>query len=320
MNKKTKIWLIAAASFILIGCIIFGGVMTMLKWDFSKLSTTKYETNTFNINQDFINITVKTNTSDIVFVPSNDESCKIVCYEQANAKHSVEVKDNTLKINLADERKWYEHIGINIGTPKITVYLPSKEYADLSIKENTGNVKIPKDFTFKNIDISASTGDIKNYACASDIIKIKTSTGSIRVENVSAEALDLSVSTGNITASSVKCTGEIKANVSTGKMKLLNISCKSVSSKGSTGDISLNNVIASESFRIERSTGDVDFENCDAGEIFIKTSTGDVEGNLLSEKVFITQTDTGKIDIPKTTTGGRCEITTDTGDIEIKIK
>lgn len=320
MNKKTKIWLIAAASFIVIGCVLFGGVMTMLKWDFSKLSTTKYETNTYNINQDFSNISVTTDTADVVFIPSEGEDCKVVCYEQVNVKHLVESKDGTLKIKLDDSRKWYEYIGINIKTPKITVYLPSGEYSDLSVRESTGDVKISKDFTFKSIDISANTGDIKNYASAAEVIKIKASTGSIFLENITAGALDLSVSTGSINASSVKCDGDIKANVTTGKTKLLDISCKSVKSKGSTGSVQLKNVIASDKFSIERSTGDVEFKSCDAGEIFIETSTGDVEGSLLSDKVFITKTDTGDIDVPKTTTGGKCEIITDTGDIEIEIK
>ena len=320
MNKKTKIWLIVAASLIVMGGIIFGGVMTMLKWDFNKLSTTKYETNTFNIENDFSNISITTDTADIILLSSDDENCKVVCYEQANTKHSVESKDGTLKININDTRKRYQHIGINIENPKITLYLPRGQYGDLSIKESTGDVKIPKDFSFKNIDISASTGDIKNYASASEDIKIKTSTGSILAENISAEKLDLSVSTGNITASSIKSSGEIKANVSTGKAKLLDISCKSITSKGSTGDILLKNVIASEKFSILRSTGDVDFENCDAGEFFVKTDTGDVDGSLLSDKVFITKTDTGDIKVPKTTTGGKCEIITDTGDIEIKVK
>jgi len=63
----------------------------------------------------------------------------------------------------------------------------------------------------------------------------------------------------------------------------------------------------------------VEFTACDAGEIVIETDTGDVEGTLLSDKIFITETDTGRIDVPKTTTGGRCQITTDTGDIKIKI-
>ena len=61
------------------------------------------------------------------------------------------------------------------------------------------------------------------------------------------------------------------------------------------------------------------FEGSDAAEIFVQTSTGDVEGSLLSSKVFIANTDTGKVDVPKSITGGRCEITTDTGDIRISV-
>ena len=71
---------------------------------------------------------------------------------------------------------------------------------------------------------------------------------------------------------------------------------------------------------IKRSTGDVKFDGSDAAEIFIKTDTGDVTGSLLTDKVFITQTDTGNIDVPKTVNGGRCEISTDTGDIKISVK
>jgi DUF4097 and DUF4098 domain-containing protein YvlB len=91
-------------------------------------------------------------------------------------------------------------------------------------------------------------------------------------------------------------------------------------SNGTTGDIALLNLSAEESISIERDTGDVKFYECDAGEIFVKTSTGDVTGNLLSEKTFVTDSNTGKITVPKNTVGGKCEIFTDTGDIKINIK
>ena len=96
--------------------------------------------------------------------------------------------------------------------------------------------------------------------------------------------------------------------------------CKNVVSNGNTGAISLKNVIAAEKFSIERSTGDVKFDGCDAAEIFVKTDTGDVTGSLLSNKIFVVEADTGSVDVPKTATGGKCEITTDTGDINISIK
>jgi len=320
MRTRTKVWLIIAASFVLVGGTIFGGVMSMLKWDFTKLSTVKYETNNYEITENFNNISIITDTADVVFVPSENQKASVVCREQKNMKHSVTVQNGKLVIEVVDTRKWYEYIGINLGTLKITVYIPQDEYGALFVKSSTGNVEIPTEFKFENIDISESTGNVTNYASASKNIIIKTSTGNIRVENVSAGTLDLSVSTGGITVSNVTCEGNVKTNVSTGKTNLTNIECKNVVSNGNTGAISLKNVIAAEKFAIERSTGDVKFNGCDAAEIFVKTDTGDVTGSLLSNKVFVVETDTGSADVPKTTTGGKCEITTSTGDINISIK
>ena len=319
MNKKTKVWVITAVIFMVIGCIVFGGVMSAINWDFKKLSTEKYETNTYTVNNEFGSISVNTNTADILFVLSQNNECKVVCYEEKNMKHSVDVRDNTLVVKVLNTKKWYEHIGINFGTPKVTVYLPNDKYENLNIKGNTGRILIPKDFNFKNIDVSVSTGAVKNYANALKNIKIKASTGSVTAKNITADTLDISTSTGEIIAESIRCEGEAKFSISTGKVTLSDVKCKELTSSGSTGKIVLNNVVATEKFFIKRSTGDIEFKKCDAAELNIKTDTGDVKGSLLTEKVFVTETDTGKIDVPKTTYGGKCEISTDTGDIKIAI-
>jgi len=323
MGTGTKVWLLIAASLMLIGCILFSGVMTTLRWDFTKLSTVKYETNTYEISEAFDGISMNTDTADIAFALSDDGNCRVECHEEANTKHSVSVKEGTLTVELIDERSVYDfigYIGLNFGSPKITVYLPKSEYTNLLINGDTSDIEIPNDFTFKDVDISLSTGDIDFCASASEKIKIKTSTGDICAENISVGSLDLTVSTGKVTVSDVNCEGNITVGVSTGKTYLTDIVCKSVMSSGNTGDIYLNNVIATETFSIERSTGDVRFDGSDATEIYVKTDTGDVTGSLLTDKVFITQTDTGDVDVPKTTTGGRCEISTDTGNIKITVK
>lgn len=291
----------------------------MLKWDFTKLSTGKYENNDHQICGDFQHITIITDTADIVFVPCETPTPSVSCYEQKNNMHSVSVKDDTLIIEIVDTRKWYEHIGINFGTPKIKVYIPEGEYGKLSVKASTSNVEIPERFKFRSIDISVSTGDVKNYASALEGVKIQTTTGNICIEDVSAASLDLTVSTGKVSVSGVTCEGDIAVGVSTGKTYLSNIQCKNFTSSGSTGDISLNTVIATEKFSIERSTGNVKFDKSDAADIFVKTDTGDVTGSLLTDKVFIAQTKTGNVDVPKTVNGDRCEIATDTGDIKITI-
>lgn len=318
--SKTKKWLIAAAFLLLTGCIIFGSAMTTMKWDFNKLSTEKLETTEYVLNEDFNSISINTDTADVFFLPSENNKVKVVCYEFEKQKHIVEAKNGVLTINEADERKWYEYIGITLGSPKITVYLPEGEYASLLIKERTGNVEIPEKFKFKDIDITVSTGNVKCYASALESVKIKASTGDIDVGSISTARLELSVSTGKVTASEICCTEYFEISVSTGKTDINDASCKNFISKGTTGDISMKNVIASDKFSIRRSTGDVKFYNCDAEKIFVVTGTGSVKGTLISDKVFITETNTGSINVPKSTVGGRCEITTTTGDIKINIE
>ncbi len=316
---RMKTWLIIAIALIVIGCAIFGGAMTMLKWDFSKLSTVKYETNEHRIAGTYTNISIVADTADIAFVISENAETTVICHEQVTARHAVTVADGTLSVAVENSKKWYEHIGINFGTPTVTVYIPRGEYASISIRSSTGDVTIPKDFTFESIDILESTGNVTSGASASGSVKIRTSTGNISVENITAAALELSVSTGKVTVTNTTCENDVTVTVSTGKANLSGIRCKNVSSTGNTGDISLQDVIATEQFSITRSTGDVKLNRCDAGEIYIKTDTGRVTGTLLSEKIFITKTDTGSVVTPNTATGGRCEIITDTGDIKITI-
>ena len=317
MTKKAKIWLTIGASLLLIGIIIFGGAM---KWDFKKLFTTKLETNSYTLTDSFNDISIKTSTADVRFALSDSSNASVVCNEQKNLNHTVSVKDGTLTIELNDTRKWYEHISFGVRNASITVYLPAGEYGALLVKLSTGDTEISKGFSFKSIDVCASTGDIKNCASAKELIKLKASTGDISIENASCNYLDLSVSTGKTTALNVNCKNDISASVSTGKSSFTEITCNSFTSNGNTGDIELNNVVASSSLSINRSTGDVKLNGCDGGEIYITTDTGNVKGSLLSEKVFIVSTDTGKKQVPNTITGGRCEITTDTGDIIISIQ
>lgn len=320
MRKTVKIWLVIAASLVFVGLIMFAAVMSEYKWDFSKLSTGKYETNTYEISEEFSNLSMNTDTADIIFALSDDGKCRVECYEEEKAKHSVAVQENTLVIKMIDEKSWYDYIGINFGSPKITVYLPKAEYTSLFINGSTGDIEIPKNFKFEGVDISLSTGDVNFFVSASKLIKIKASTGNICVENTSAGTLDLSASTGRITVSNVICGGDANINVSTGRTNLNNIECKNLTSSGDTGNISLNNVIAAEKFSIKRNTGDVRFDGSDAAEILVETDTGDVTGTFLSEKTFFVETDTGSVDVPESITGGRCEITTDTGDIELDIQ
>ena len=322
MKNTKKTGLILAAAFVLIGALLFVGVMAARHWDFTALGAVeKLETTVFDIDKDITDISLHTDTEDILFKPSEDGKCRVIFLEPADRKPSAAVRGGTLTVEAADAAgKWYQHLSFGSnGSPSVTVLLPRREYAALSIEESTGEITLPKDFSFAAIDISAGTGDVTCFASASGRIRIATDTGDIRVEDLFAGELVLSVSTGRIEAQSVVCGGNADVTVSTGKTVLTDVSCKSLVSGGSTGDISMEKVIAEERISIERSTGDVKLERCNAAELLITTDTGDVTGSLLSEKVFLVRSNTGRVDVPETTSGGKCKITSDTGNIAIRI-
>ena len=320
MKKAGMIWLIVAASLILLGAIGMVVTMSMSDWQFSKLGSTSYGTKVHTVNEEFRDLLVKTDTADLRFALSEDGVCRVECYESEKQAHKVTVEGKTLTIRSFDARRWYEHIGINWETPKVTVYLPKEEYETLSIRESTGDVVIEKELSFRSMEIQVSTGDVKNYASVTEAMKIKSSTGSVLVETVTADPLGIFVTTGRVEARSVTCAGELSLTVSTGKARLTDVSCGKLLTSGDTGDLTLVRVVAEESFAIERSTGDVTLESCDAAEILIKTDTGDVEGSLRSEKIFFASSDTGRVNVPKTVNGGRCEVKTDTGHIELRVE
>ena len=56
MSKNTKIWLVVGVLLVLVGAAVFIGAMMNVKWDFKKLSTANYETKTYEITENFKDI------------------------------------------------------------------------------------------------------------------------------------------------------------------------------------------------------------------------------------------------------------------------
>lgn len=281
MSKGAKIWLITAAVLVVLGLFMFVGVLLTQNWDFAKFGSVTYVTNTQEVSMDFDKININVDTAQVEFVPSENEDCKVVCYETEKIRHTVAVNDGALEIKVHDSRKWYEFVGISFGTPKLTLYVPNKEYDSLCIETDTGDVNLPKEFAFKDVTIAGDTSDVYCNASISGTISIALSTGNIELDGIAMDQLLLSTS---------------------------------------TGDVRLRSVTVDNDIKIETDTGDVILENCDAADLFIETSTGDVRGTLLSEKVFIADSSTGRVSVPKTVTGGRCEIISSTGNITVDIK
>ena len=294
-----KKWLGLAALLCVVGGLIFAVAMTLNGWDFTRLSTEKYETSSYEITEDFYSISVDTATADIIFLPAADGKCKVVCYESEKMKHSVTVENGCLKIRVQNEKMWYDYIGISWESETVTVYLPKSDYAALTVTGATSDVDVPKDFSFESADIEVSTGDVSYRAATSGKLAVGVSTGDVSIDGVRA--------------------GDITVESSTGRVSLKNITAENASLKTSSGDILLKNAVLADKLSVEVSTGDVTFERSDAGEIEVVAATGDICGTLLSGKNFETDTKTGSVSVPRNSSGGRCFIKTSTGDIRIAV-
>ena len=239
--------------------------------------------------------------------------------EREKVRHTVLVEDGTLKVLVSDERAWYDHLTLFSSRPSVTVYLPSDRFTALTVTTDTGDVSVPAAFAFGNAEIATDTGNVSFDASVDGNLKIKTKTGDVRLEGVRAGLIDLSTSTGKIDGGNVTCEWTFSVKVSTGKTVLTDVTCHSLISTGSTGDLTLKNTTATNDLNLKRDTGDVRFEACDAGQITVVTSTGDVSGTFRSEKTFAVKTSTGKVRVPDGSSGGRCGITTSTGDVTIDL-
>ncbi len=320
MKRSTFVWIIVASSLIVAGLVIFAVAFALGGFNFRGLTLQKYETNTYEIGENFENISIKNTVGDITFIESVRDDCKVVINGNVKMNYNARVENGSLVIDYNDTREWFDYINFfDFEKVYIKLYLPMEAYKALQIVTSTGDVKIPRDFIFDSIKIDGSTSDVECSSSSAGLTEIKLSTGDIEIKNASFGALSLTVSTGEVDAEGIMCSGEFYLKVGTGEAELEGINCRRFVSEGSTGDLDLSRVVATEKFDIKRGTGDVRMTRCDASELYIRTNTGDVTGSLLSEKIFITDTSTGSVRVPSSASGGRCEIKTSTGDIRIQI-
>lgn len=304
---------------ILIGVILVigGGALFAVSITKGYFSTGELETNKYEFTEEITDFSIDVDVSDIIFEKTSDTKCVVECSEREKLLHEVKVEGNKLIIKQQDTRKWYEQLGL--ANCKVKIYLPNDSYNDLVIDDSTGEINIPKGFTFNKIDIDVSTGDIYINAKVLNGIKIDGSTSDIKIEDSEMNSLTIDVSTGDVVLKNVKVATTINCESSTGHHTYEGVTAENLTINASTGRVTLTNTIINNNITINTDTGRVKFDKSDAETLNITTSTGDVTGNLLTPKSFYAKTSSGTVNVPETT-GSICRINTSTGDIIIEIK
>ena len=344
--KRSIIALLIAIALIVFGTVLAGCSLWNMRGDWDPTAgweqfTGKKELVNVQgtISEEFTNIDMDIFWIDVELLPSPDGTCYFQAAIYESMPCTVTAENGTLKVHQADNRRPHEHIGINWNEPTLKLYLPADTYDQLTVLASTSDLRIPQDFTFKNVNIATDTGDATLNCQVDEQVNIATDTGDIHLDAVTCDSISVSTDTGFVRIQNTDVAQMLSATSSTGSKVLTAVKCGSLKIESTTGDNTLRNVTVAGNAQLESDTGDWELENVivsgdawldsstgdwelngfDAANITIRTDTGDVEGTLLSDKIFFADSDTGDVEVPRTTSGGTCEITTSTGDIEIDI-
>lgn len=255
---------------------------------------------TYDIEEVYSDIKIEGKTFDVNIYLSDTNENKVVYVENKKVKVESKVENGVLTINQDDNLKFYDML-FNFSKFKIDLYLAEGVIDSLNIKGGTGDIEVHEGFTFNDVMIDNSTGDVEFEGNVNNNLTIKNSTG------------DVEVNSSNIG-------GNVVLETSTGDIGLNNTNCNKLDIQVNTGDTDLVNTLVVTDFNMEGSTGDVRFEGFDANNIYVKVGTGNVKGTIVSSKIFVTNSKTGSVNVPETITGGVCKITTSTGNIRISYK
>lgn len=319
MKKSKKLSIIAAIALIIAGLLISFAVLLAIGFDFERLNTVDFEEKTYTVEEGFANISVDCAECDVRLVRSEDEVCRVVCPESEKIFHSVKVNNNTLTVERTDNRKWYECINFYWGkTERITVYLPQSKYDELYIKSVSGDIEIPKSFSFADAEIKSTSGDVSLLAAVENDVFVKTVSGEVHIGGIISKSLDVKTTSGDVAVGSAVLEERLNVKTVSGNIELSDIECNSLETESTSGDMNFSDAYAAENMHIKSVSGDVSLTGCDSDTLWIKTTSGDVSGSLLTEKTFVTDTESGDVDVPNSV-GGKCEVKTTSGDIEFTI-
>jgi transcriptional regulator with XRE-family HTH domain/DUF4097 and DUF4098 domain-containing protein YvlB len=257
-------------------------------------------TQVYIIEESYSSILIESKTSDINIYLSNNNENKIVYSVNKNISLESRVIDGVLTVTQIDNSKFYDKL-FSWGDLEINLYLTQDTIESLSIKNSTGDIEINEGFSFNNINIKLTTGDVDVKTNVTNNLSIETSTGDVEINDSSV-------------------VGDINVKTTTGDIEIVNSKATKLDIGVSTGSTLLSNTIVTNDFNMNGTTGNLKLDSFDAQNIYVTLSTGSVKGTLLSSKIFITNSKTGTIRVPETTTGGICKITTSTGNIIISYK
>ena len=322
MRKGKKIALLVAVLLVVLGAALGVGAALLGDLTLEGLDAQELVTETIPVTEDFQNISINDSFSDIYFLPSEDDTCKLVFTRLTDVTYTAEVEGDTLAITGEDGRKWYEMIQFGSGSAwgelEMVVYLPETRYGDLTITSGAGDLNIPSNFVFDFALLVTASGDVVFRGGVEKALTLQTASGDILAENVRAESMQVNTASGTVTLNAVTVGQNLVLDSSSGEIDLTAVECGELMVNSSSGEIECSDVLAEISIQMHSDSGELQLIDCDAASLLLTSSSGDITGTLRTPKVFQADSDSGNVNVPHSVSGGLCEIHTSSGNIHFE--
>lgn len=280
MKKSTKTSLLVSLILVIVGAISIFIALLGVGFDMRKFSNMTFEKKVFDITDSFFDVHITEISDDIEIYRSDNESCKIICYDSDRIYHECNVNnDGQLMIFCRDDRPWYEKIGFFYKEiEKIQVYLPKNSYKELYAYSTNGDINVPKDFTLNAAHLSTVNGKVNLDA---DVI-----------QNLTAETTN-----GDIILNG-ELNGKIHALTTNGKIISTNIKNADWADFATTnGNIELDGDVIRQ-FEAYSVNGSIKFGDVISDRIYMSTVNGDIKGTVPANKSCIGKSTNGTVNVP----------------------
>jgi len=149
-------------------------------------------------------------------------------------------------------------------------------------------------------------------------LTLQTASGDILAENLRADGLTANSASGTITLNTVTVEEVLVLDTSSGDLDLTGVECGELNANSASGEVACRDVLAGSTLQVGTASGEIEVIACDASHVMLTSSSGDISGTLRTPKIFQAESDSGEVEVPRTTTGGLCEIHTSSGDIHFE--
>ncbi len=319
MKKSGKIAMIAASGMVFAGIVISLCAMCAMGFDFSKMETATFRTETHPVEQSFSRICVEGAGSDVRLYLSDDDSCRVQCHEREGLESIIEIKDDTLYIRQQDNRTWKQYIGIFVEHDEIGIYLPESSYQSITASLHSGDLMVSEEFRFQEADIQSTSGRIELHASVEGDLFLRSDSGNITLAGSGLHGLTARSNSGKITMEHVTARADIRLETSSGNLRISDVQGQNLSAEVNSGSMDFQNVLAETDMQLKSTSGSIRLQRSEGYTMHIQTGSGNVSGTLCTEKQFVTNTGSSSCSVPDSGSGGICEITTGSGDIHLEL-